>query len=230
MDEEVGHIAPPAPLTFLHLTFLASRCYDLWASGGGGEGPKSVAEAGYRRCYHMMLEEHDTLVERVERSTLGKNVNQESSTESASVGSVENVHAWLENVETWRGFALEFHLAGLDLVAADFMHVACVKLPRKASSAKAAKEGRQMTLGEHYGDAPVEFWLESANIYWRGGQVEESIKMLEVAVEKYPESRRANKHLRIVKGKERENRSVNLKHMRRKSIEELCVMIRENLL
>jgi tetratricopeptide (TPR) repeat protein len=248
MDEQVNHIAPPAPLTYLHLTFMASRCYDEWGKGGGGEGPANVAKAGYNRSYRMMLKEHDGNANRIEAVIEGNEgdgdeaVHRSASMEKKHIA--DSAEAWLGAFETWRQMALHFHSAGLDLFAADLMNQAVKLLPRRhdhlhstahVSGRRGSKVG---AMAEHYGEAPLEFWVEAAQIHFKSGDEEMSLRMLEVAGQKFPDSRRVSKALRQLKGEKAaagmegedgDGRVFRLKKMKKKSTRELCDLVLANI-
>ena len=238
MDGEgVDHVAPPAPLTYLHLTFMASRCYEEWGRGGGGEGPKKVALSGYRRVYSLMLDEHDGLAEKNELSMTHGVLRVEEENKVPVMEQrrsfklkkkFESVDHWLGSFELWRGMAVDFHSAGLDLFAGDLMNQAARKLPRRHGHTEGAGGTKRKELAEHFGEAPLEFWIEAAQIYWRGGDESECVRMLEVGVEKFPDSRRAAKMLRQVQRAE-VDKSLNLRHMKKMHVDKVCGMVLQNL-
>ncbi|GMH53109.1 hypothetical protein TrRE_jg10320, partial [Triparma retinervis] len=178
-EEEMGrrgHVMPPAPLTHLHLTFVSARCYEMWGGRGGGEGTQRAAEAGFRRCYGLLLESHDGTVSKVEH-----NKGKEG------------------------------------------------KMVKLADKAGGAAKGHVAELAKH--TASLEFWLDAANVAFKGGDVAEAEKLCRVALARYPDSRRAKKAVKMLekgRGKGGFDKAGSLKYMRKKGLGELMGLVEES--
>ena len=236
--ERRGHVLPPAPLTHLHLVFIASRCYELWGSRGGGEGTQRAADAGFRRCYGLLLESHDGTVSSVEhKSKMAKLADKAGGAVNRGVGRSENVEEWLGLADTWRHFAMDFHSAGLDLFAGDLLGVAIKKLPKTGGGAGGGEDvsgggpkgGHVAELAKR--NAPLGFWLDSANVAFKSGDVKEAEKLSRVALQNYPYSRRAKKSAKMLEKSGKKggyDKMGSLKYMRKKGLEELCMLVKES--
>ena len=230
----------PAPLTHMHLIFAASRCYELWGGRGGGAGAKKVGEAGYRRCYGLILEENAVSPREGAARLKERRVRRAGGALERGVGNAHNVEQWLSTPETWHNFAMDFHYAGLDLFANDFFGAAVkiVSIEKAKEAAGNDGEGNEEAKNEEGGLAAppspnpsLDFWLDAANVALKAGNLHEATRMCQAAVDNYPESRRAKKCLKMAKkgskggGFDKEG---SLKYMRKKGVRELCLLIMES--
>jgi len=223
----------PAPLTPAHLTFLASRCFELWGEGGGGEGPRRVSRAGYRKVFGRMLMDND-------RGAQAAAAEAEAAA-SAQEGKekLEPVDVWLGRMATWEKLGGDCHAAGLDLFASDLLFVGINRVvvgdsPAKKGGGEGGGGGggnnkRRKSIvassvpGQGGGRVPVESYLDLAKYYHAAGQVDEARETLEIAREADPNNARVDRSLKLIKGEIRSNPSV--RKMKGKSLGELVGMI-----
>ena len=151
------------------------------------------------------------------------------------VGETENVETWLGLADTWRHFAMDFHYAGLDLFASDLFACAIRRLPK--GDHKAPGEGGEGTTAKgHVAElakhtASLEFWLDAANVAFKGGDAAEAEKLCRVAQAQYPDSKRAKKAVKMLekgKGKGGFDKAGSLKYMRKKGLAELMGLVKES--
>jgi len=212
-------VAPPAPLTYIHLTFLASRCFELWGSRGGGEGPKRISRAGYRRVFNKLLSENDLSAQAAAAGGGGGEGGE------GGEGGDETVARWLNRIQTWERFATDLHVAGLDIFAADLLFVGINKVVVRQGNEK----GRRKSIVAISGGGSVggETYIELAKYYMNSGQVEEAKETLMIA--KAAQEGQGGNNKRVVKAlglMDGEFRSApTLKKMKSKHLDELLEMV-----